>query len=64
MGGEAYGGKAREIHGDALVAEFNRASDAVIAAVAFQAENEESNVAYLDDIRPQLRIGISLGNHC
>jgi adenylate cyclase len=58
---KAYGGKAREIRGDALVAEFNRASDAVIAAVAFQAENEESNVAYVDDIRPQLRIGISLG---
>jgi adenylate cyclase len=53
--------KAREIRGDALVAEFNRASDAVIAAVAFQAVNEESNVAYVDDIRPQLRIGLSLG---
>ncbi|RZV48569.1 MAG: hypothetical protein EX270_13695, partial [Pseudomonadales bacterium] len=57
----AYGGIAREIRGDALVAEFNRASDAVAAAVAFQAKNEESNVAYNDDIRPELRIGISLG---
>jgi class 3 adenylate cyclase len=28
-----YGGKAREIRGDALVAEFERASDAVTAAV-------------------------------
>jgi adenylate cyclase len=57
----AYGGIAREIRGDAIVAEFSRASDAVTAAVAFQAKNEESNVAYNDDIRPQLRIGISLG---
>ena len=57
----AYGGKAHEIRGDALVAEFNRASDAVPAAIAFQALNEESNNALDDDIRPQLRIGISLG---
>ncbi len=32
----AYGGIAREICGDALVAEFERASDAVAAALAFQ----------------------------
>jgi adenylate cyclase len=58
---KSYGGFAREIRGDALVAEFNRASDAVPAAIAFQALNEESNNALDDDIRPQLRIGISLG---
>jgi TolB-like protein len=57
----AYGGKAHEIRGDALVAEFNRASDAVPAAIAFQALNEESNSVLNDEIRPQLRIGISLG---
>jgi adenylate cyclase len=57
----AYGGKAHEIRGDALVAEFNRASDAVPAAIAFQALNEESNSVLNDDIKPQLRIGISLG---
>jgi adenylate cyclase len=57
----AYGGKAHEIRGDALVAEFNRASDAVPAAIAFQALNEESNSVLNDDIQPQLRIGISLG---
>lgn len=58
---KAYGGIVREIRGDAIVAEFNRASDAVVAAVAFQAKNEEKNLAYEDDIRLQLRIGISLG---
>jgi adenylate cyclase len=57
----AYGGYAHEIRGDALVAEFNRASDAVPAAIAFQALNEESNSVLNDDIQPQLRIGISLG---
>ena len=57
----AYGGTAHEIRGDALVAEFNRASDAVAAAMAFQALNKDSNAAVDDDIKPELRIGISLG---
>jgi len=57
----AYGGKAHEIRGDALVAEFNRASDAVSAAIAFQALNEQSNSILNDDIQPKLRIGISMG---
>ena len=57
----SYGGIAREIRGDALVAEFDRASDAVTAALAFQVINGESNVTRGDDIQPQLRIGISLG---
>jgi len=57
----AYGGITHEIRGDALVAEFNRASDAVPAAIGFQTLNEESNSVLNDDIQPQLRIGISLG---
>jgi len=56
-----YGGVAREIRGDALVAEFDRASDAVNAALAFQVMNGEFNATLEDDIQPQLRIGISLG---
>ena len=56
----AYGGSTHEIRGDALVAEFERASDAVTAALAFQAQNEEVNARFDDDIRPQLRIGIGL----
>jgi len=58
---EAYGGMTCELRGDALVAEFERASDAISAALAFQAKNAESNARYGDDIQPQLRIGISMG---
>ena len=58
---KTYGGIARELRGDALVAEFERASDAVPAALAFQILNEEFNSKLDDDIQPQLRIGISLG---
>lgn len=56
-----YHGKVHEIRGDALLAQFPRASDAVSAAIAFQFEQE----AYLgqldDDPKPIIRIGISLG---
>ena len=58
---KAYGGVTRELRGDALVAEFERASDAVPAALAFQVLNEKFNSRLDNDIRPQLRIGISLG---
>jgi TolB-like protein/Flp pilus assembly protein TadD len=58
---KTYGGVTRELRGDALVAEFERASDAVPAALAFQVINGEFNSRLDDDIRPQLRIGISLG---
>lgn len=56
-----YGGATHELRGDALLAEFNRASDAVSAALAFQASNAKHNIALDDDIRPVVRIGISLG---
>ena len=58
---ESYNGTTHELRGDALVAEFARASDAVAAALAFQIENTESNARLEDDLQPQLRIGISLG---
>ena len=57
----AYGGLTSEVRGHALVAEFDRASDAVAAALAFQVSNGELNVTFDDGIQPQLRIGISLG---
>jgi len=57
----AYGGIAHEIRGDALVAEFSRASDAVSAALAFQAANVDQNARFADDVRPEIRVGISLG---
>ena len=56
-----YGGNTRELRGDALVAEFARASDAVSAALLFQQNNEARNKQIDDDIIPNLRVGISLG---
>lgn len=58
---QEYGGEAQEIRGDALVAEFARGSDAVCAALVFQKENAEHNRSLDDDIVPEVRIGISLG---
>ena len=58
---EAYGGITRELRGDALVAEFDRASDAVTAALAFQLEQTEFINDLNDNIRPELRIGIAMG---
>jgi adenylate cyclase len=57
----AYGGITHELRGDALVAEFERASDAVAAALAFQAANTELNASLDDPVQPQMRIGISMG---
>ena len=56
-----YGGTTHELRGDALVAEFERASDALAAALCYQVANTEFNTTLDDDIRPQMRIGISLG---
>ena len=57
----AYGGNTHELRGDALLAEFNRASDAVSAALTFQANNAEHNRTLGDELRPILRVGVSLG---
>ena len=56
-----YGGTAHEIRGDALVAEFARASDSVCAALAFQVINSIHNNELTGNIQPVVRIGISLG---
>jgi len=58
---KSYAGIAHELRGDALVAEFERSSDAVAAALSYQAFNTEFNATLDGDIRPQMRIGISLG---
>ncbi len=57
----AYGGRVHEVRGDALLAEFERASDAVSATLSFQSENRAANEKYGDEIRPELRVGIALG---
>ena len=56
-----YNGIARELRGDALVAEFDRASDAVCAAVSFQANHRLGDELSGNDMHPQLRVGIALG---
>ena len=58
---ESYGGVARELRGDALIAEFERASDAVSAALAFQSDQSGFNATLADQIRTTLRIGIAMG---
>lgn len=56
-----YNGTAHEIRGDALVAEFSMASEAVGAALAFQAANAARLEMLADDVRPVLRVGIAMG---
>jgi adenylate cyclase len=57
----AYGGMTLELRGDALLAEFARASDAISAAMSFQQANAEFNATLAGDIRAELRVGLSLG---
>jgi len=54
-------GIAHEIRGDALVAEFSKASDAVAASIDFQAANVAAIQDLPDQIRPEVRIGIAMG---
>jgi TolB-like protein/Flp pilus assembly protein TadD len=56
-----YNGSTCELRGDALIAEFERASDAISAALSFQESNKRANGAINDTIAPRLRIGISMG---
>ena len=56
-----YHGHVRELRGDALLAEFDRASDAVATALAFQAEQSDYNTQLSDNIQPSVRVGIAMG---
>ena len=56
-----YRGYVRELRGDALLAEFERASDAVTAALAFQAAQSNYLAQLDDDILPGVRVGIAMG---
>ncbi len=58
---EKYQGNVRELRGDALLAVFERASDAVCAATIFQIEQSEYSAKLDDDIRPTVRVGIAIG---
>ena len=58
---EKFDGDVHEIRGDALLAVFPRASDSVNAALAFQTLQTEANGAIDDDVIPELRIGVAMG---
>ena len=58
---DQYGGTVHEVRGDALVAEFHRATNAVCAALAFQNSHIETLAQLSDEIAPTVRIGVSLG---
>ena len=58
---EKYRGKVLEFRGDALLAEFDRPSDAVTAALAFQADHTFRLTQFTDDLKPYVRVGITMG---
>lgn len=57
----SYNGTPHEIRGDALLAEFSRASDSVSASLAFQNVNTKLNAELPGDVRPVIRVGIAMG---
>jgi len=56
-----YHGRVRELRGDALLAVFERASGAVSATLAFQADQKEYTRGLGDAIQPTVRVGIAMG---
>ena len=58
---EKYQGRSLELRGDALLAKFERASDAVTAALAFQADHAYLISRLKDDLRPTIRVGVAMG---
>ena len=56
-----YNGHVLELRGDAIIAEFKRASDAVSATLAFQADQADYIQKIEDDLRPAIRAGIAMG---
>jgi TolB-like protein/ankyrin repeat protein/class 3 adenylate cyclase len=56
-----YRGRILELRGDALLAEFERASDAVSATLAFQADQAYYLSRLKDDLKPGIRVGIAMG---
>ncbi len=56
-----YHGHVRELRGDALLTDFERASDAVMAALAFQEDQSKYIAQLTDNILPMVRVGIAMG---
>ncbi|MFC1560479.1 tetratricopeptide repeat protein [Pseudomonadota bacterium] len=58
---EKYQGHILELRGDALLAQFERPSDAVAATLAFQSDHTYLISRLKDDLRPTIRVGIAMG---
>jgi adenylate cyclase len=58
---EKYRGRMLELRGDALLAEFERASDAVTATLAFQSDQADYLSRLKDELKPGIRVGIAMG---
>ena len=58
---EKYQGHVLELRGDALLAEFEHAANAVSAALSFQVNHAGYNSEINDDLRPMIRVGIAMG---
>jgi TolB-like protein/class 3 adenylate cyclase/thioredoxin-like negative regulator of GroEL len=58
---EKYHGHILELRGDALLAQFESASDAVTATLAFQSDHTYLISRLKDDLRPAIRVGIAMG---
>ena len=58
---DKYQGHVLEIRGDALLAEFEHAYDAVSAALKFQADHSYYIDQLKDDLYPTIRVGIAIG---
>jgi len=58
---DQFNGVVHEIRGDALLALFPRASDAVNAALTFQNHHAGVNATIGDEILAELRVGIAMG---
>ena len=56
-----YQGHVLELRGDALLAEFERPSDAVTATLSFQADQAYYLSRLKDDLKPGIRVGIAMG---
>lgn len=57
----SYSGRVLESRGDAILAEFDRPSDAVSATLAFQRNQSDHLSTLAGDIKPRVRAGIAMG---
>ena len=58
---DRYHGRVCELRGDALLAEFERPSDAVTATLAFQKDQSIFLEKLNDDLLPTVRVGVAMG---